>query len=80
MATSNLAKAKTGVQITSVIVILCYLSFKSYQVNWITDLIDGMYLILVLMLITVLFTLYTGIDYFFVNRSAIRALVKSNPQ
>ena len=80
MATSKLAKAKTGVQIASVVVILCYLSLKSYQVDWITDLIDGMYIILVLMLITVLFTLYTGFDYFFVNRSAIRALVKSNPQ
>jgi CDP-diacylglycerol--glycerol-3-phosphate 3-phosphatidyltransferase len=80
MATSNLAKAKTGVQITSVVVILCYLSLKSYQVYWITDLIDGMYIILVLMLVTVLFTLYTGFDYFFMNRSAIRALVKSNSQ
>jgi len=80
MATSSLAKAKTGIQVASVIVILCYLSLKSYQVNWITDLIDGMYLILVLMLITVLFTLYTGFDYFFMNRSAIRALVKSNSQ
>ncbi len=78
MATSNLAKAKTGVQVTSVIVILCFLSLKSYQVYWITDLIDDVYLILVLMLITVLFTLYTGLDYFMVNRSAIRALIKSN--
>ncbi|MBA7689389.1 MAG: CDP-diacylglycerol--glycerol-3-phosphate 3-phosphatidyltransferase [Calditrichaeota bacterium] len=80
MATSNIAKAKTGVQVASVIVILCYLSLKSYQVYLITDLIDGMYLILVLMLITVLFTLYTGFDYFLVNRSAIRALIKSNSQ
>lgn len=80
MATSNIAKAKTGVQVASVIVILSYLSLKSYQVYLITDLIDGMYLILVLMLITVLFTLYTGLDYFLVNRSAIRALIKSNSQ
>ncbi len=80
MATSNVAKAKTGVQVASVIVILCYLSLKSYQVYLITDLIDGMYLILVLMLVTVLFTLYTGFDYFLVNRSAIRALIKSNSQ
>jgi len=80
MATSNIAKAKTGVQVASVIVILCYLSLKSYQVYLITDLIDGMYLILVLMLITVLFTLYTGLDYFMVNRYAIRALAKSNPK
>ncbi|UCH62617.1 MAG: CDP-diacylglycerol--glycerol-3-phosphate 3-phosphatidyltransferase [Fidelibacterota bacterium] len=80
MVTSSVAKAKTGIQVACVIVILCYLSLKSYQVYLITDLIDGMYLILILMLITVLFTLYTGFDYFFVNRSAIRALIKSNSQ
>ena len=80
MATSNIAKGKTAVQVTSVIVILSYLSLKSYQVFWITDLIDSMYIILVFMLITVLFTLYTGLDYFMVNRYAIRALAKSNPK
>ena len=78
MATSKIAKAKTAVQVTSVIIILSYLTLKSYQANWIPDLIDQLHLIFISMLITVLITVYTGFDYFIVNRSSIRALVRSN--
>lgn len=80
MTTSNIAKGKTAVQMTSVIIILSYLSLKSYQVSWITDLVESSHIILVFMFLTVLFTLYAGFDYFMVNRSAIRALANSNPQ
>lgn len=80
MATSNVAKGKTAVQVTTIIIILCYLSLKSHGFDWITDLIESAYIILGFMLITVLFTLYTGLDYFIVNRASIRALAKSNPR
>ncbi|UCD38271.1 MAG: CDP-diacylglycerol--glycerol-3-phosphate 3-phosphatidyltransferase [Fidelibacterota bacterium] len=79
MATSRLAKGKTAVQVTIIIFILSYLSLRSYQVGLITDLIENLHIILVFMYITVLFTVYTGIDYFVANRSAIRTLFKSNP-
>ncbi|MFB0515258.1 MAG: CDP-diacylglycerol--glycerol-3-phosphate 3-phosphatidyltransferase [Candidatus Neomarinimicrobiota bacterium] len=80
MTTSNIAKGKTAVQVATIIIILGYLSLKSYQILWITDWIESLHIILVFMLMTVLFTLYTGFDYFIVNRSAIRALAKSNLQ
>ena len=60
--------------------ILSHLSLKSYQVYWITDLIERSQIILVFMVITVLFTLYTGFDYFFENRASLRALVKSSSE
>lgn len=78
MTTSKIAKAKTAVQVTSVIVILSYLTLKSYQANWLPDLIDQLHIIFIIMLITVLITVYTGFDYYMVNRSSIRALVRSN--
>ncbi len=78
MMTSKIAKAKTAVQVTSVIIILSYLSLKSYRANWIPDLIDQLHLIFIFMLITVLITVYTGYDYYMVNRSSIRALIRSD--
>lgn len=80
MATSKVAKGKTAVQITSIIVILCYLSLRSYELTGLTTLIESVHLILILMYITVIFTVYTGIDYVVANRAAIRTLVTSNTE
>ncbi|MFC1483911.1 CDP-diacylglycerol--glycerol-3-phosphate 3-phosphatidyltransferase [Candidatus Neomarinimicrobiota bacterium] len=79
MITSPKAKGKTAVQIVSVIIILAYLSMKSYQVTWFTNPVENLHLIIIIMYITVLFTLYTGVDYFITNRSAIRSLFRQHP-
>lgn len=76
MTTSKRAKGKTAVQITIIILILSYLSLKSYQVTWVTDFVENGQLIMIFMFLTVLFTVYTGIDYFVVNRASIRTLAK----
>lgn len=80
MMTSGVAKGKTAVQIAIVVLILGYLSLRTYQVFWLTDLIERTHLILVFMTITVLFTVYTGFDYFYENRAALRALSKTNSE
>ena len=77
MSTSKQAKGKTAVQVTIIILILGYLTLKSYQVYWVTDFVENLYLILIFMFLTVLFTVYTGIDYFVVNWASVRALTKS---
>lgn len=74
MVTSKLAKAKTGFQVGIIIVILLYLSLKSYQVYWVTNPVDNLYLIPIFMFLTVAVTIYTGIDYYLVNRASIKAL------
>lgn len=77
MSTSKRAKGKTAVQVTIIILIMSYLSLKSYQVYWVTEFVDSLHLILIFMFFTVIFTVYTGIDYFVVNWASIRALAKS---
>lgn len=79
MITSPKAKGKTAVQITSVIIVLAYLSMKSQEMAWFTNPVENLHLIIVIMYITVLFTIYTGVDYFIANRSAIRTLLRHNP-
>jgi CDP-diacylglycerol--glycerol-3-phosphate 3-phosphatidyltransferase len=79
MITSPIAKGKTAVQVASVIIILAYLSMKSYQVAWFTNPVENLHLIIIIMYITVLFTLYTGVDYFIANRAAIRSLFRQHP-
>lgn len=74
MATSKLAKAKTGIQVGIIIAILLYQSLKSYQFYWLTNPVDNLYLIPIFMFITVAVTIYTGIDYYRVNRASIKAL------
>lgn len=78
MTTSKQAKSKTALQITSIIVILAYLSLKGFQFYWITDAVDKLQVILILMYLTVFVTVYTGLDYLFGNRASLRALARSN--
>ncbi len=78
MTTSKQAKSKTALQITSIIVILTYLSLKGFQFYWITDAVDKLQVILILMYLTVFVTVYTGLDYLFGNRASLRALARSN--
>lgn len=78
MATSNSAKGKTALQITAIIFTLSYLSLRAYEITWLTGLIEQSHAILILMLLTMAVTVYTGIDYLLANRSSIRALVRLN--
>lgn len=78
MATSNSAKGKTALQIVAIVFTLSYLSLKAYELTWLTSLIEQSHAILILMLITMAVTVYTGIDYVVANRSSIRALVRLN--
>ncbi|MFC1480704.1 CDP-diacylglycerol--glycerol-3-phosphate 3-phosphatidyltransferase [Candidatus Neomarinimicrobiota bacterium] len=77
METSNQAKSKTAIQITFIICILLYLSLRSYQVHIITDPIDRFSMIPIFMYLTVLVTLYTGLDYLVLNRASIKSAIKS---
>ncbi len=77
MATSYQAKSKTVIQITFIICILLYLSLRSYQVYVITDPIENFNMIPIFMYITVLVTLYTGLDYLVLNRTSIKSAIKS---
>ncbi|MCK4577351.1 MAG: CDP-alcohol phosphatidyltransferase family protein [Candidatus Marinimicrobia bacterium] len=77
MATSKQAKSKTALQITSITFILMYLSLKAFHVLWFTNPVEQLNVILVLMIITVLVTVYTGLDYLYGNRKSILALVRS---
>jgi CDP-diacylglycerol--glycerol-3-phosphate 3-phosphatidyltransferase len=79
MITSPIAKGKTAVQVVSVIIVLAYLTMKSYQAAWFTNPVENLHLIIIIMYLTVLFTLYTGVDYFIANRSAIRTLLRRHP-
>ena len=80
LRTSKAAKGKTAAQMTIIIFGLAYLSLKSYQVSWITSTVERLDLILILMSITVLVTVYTGVDYFISNRAAIMSLSKPTSQ
>lgn len=75
MVTSNIAKAKTAVQITLIIFILTILGFKGIPIDWIKPLIKSIHklnLIYYLTGIVAVFTLITGISYLYNNRTAIR--------
>lgn len=78
MATSSSAKGKTALQIVAIIFTLSYLSLRAYEMTWLTGLIEQSHAILILMLLTMAVTVYTGIDYILANRSSIRALVRLN--
>ncbi len=77
MVTSNIAKAKTAVQISLIILTLTFLGFKGLSVDWIISIINvikELKIIYYLTGIVTVFTVYTGIMYIINNRIVIRKL------
>lgn len=75
MVTSNIAKAKTTVQIVIIVTILLYLGSARLPFDWSANyimIIREFELIYYLTLVVTLFTVYTGIVYIYDNRNAIR--------
>lgn len=75
MVTSNIAKAKTTVQIVIIVTILLYLGSARLPFDWSANyimIIREFELIYYLTLVVTLFTVYTGIAYIYDNRNAIR--------
>ncbi|MEE9466439.1 MAG: CDP-diacylglycerol--glycerol-3-phosphate 3-phosphatidyltransferase [Candidatus Neomarinimicrobiota bacterium] len=78
MITSKPAKGKTVMQVFAIIFILSYVTLKAFHFYWITDTVEQLNIIVILMSLTVFFTVYTGLDYLFWNRGSLRALARSN--
>ncbi|HIC38232.1 MAG TPA: CDP-diacylglycerol--glycerol-3-phosphate 3-phosphatidyltransferase [Candidatus Marinimicrobia bacterium] len=75
MVTSNIAKAKTSLQILIILSILIYLGSTQLPFNWLAkyiQLIREYELIYYLTLLITVFTVYTGLSYIYDNRSVIR--------
>ena len=75
MVTSNIAKAKTGIQIGIIIFILLFLGLKGLPVawtEWLLQTISWKDVIYYLMLGMTLFTAITGIIYLYDNRLTIK--------
>ena len=66
MVTSKLAKLKTTFQLTSIIALLLLLSFNSR-----ISFVDFSHYIRFFMIAVTLFTVYTGIDYYYKNLKII---------
>ena len=80
MLTSNIAKAKTAIQITIIIFILLFIGLKGISFEWLRfewlailfGIIKEFHVIYYLTLVVTVFTIWTGISYLYNNRSAIR--------
>jgi CDP-diacylglycerol--glycerol-3-phosphate 3-phosphatidyltransferase len=80
MLTSNIAKAKTAIQITIIIFILLFIGLKGIPFEWLRfewlailfGIIKEFHVIYYLTLVVTVFTIWTGISYLYNNRSAIR--------
>ncbi len=75
MVTSNIAKAKTGIQIGIIIFILLFLGLKGLPIAWVEWLLQTISwkdVIYYLMLGMTLFTAITGISYLYDNRLTIK--------
>ncbi|MDP7609291.1 MAG: CDP-diacylglycerol--glycerol-3-phosphate 3-phosphatidyltransferase [Candidatus Marinimicrobia bacterium] len=75
MVTSNIAKAKTGIQISLIIFILLFLGIKGLPITWINWLLYAISwndMIYYLMLGMTFFTAITGVIYLYENRLTIK--------
>ena len=72
LVTSKGGKIKTSVQIIAISMILLYLIFKSYHLTAITVIFIKYSIINVIMFITTVITVYTGIHYFYTNHRTLR--------
>ena len=75
MVTSNIGKLKTVVQILAINLILFYMITLSYGIDEIVNLFDKFSIIYFFMIITTIFTLITGIDYFYKNQKSIKMII-----
>jgi len=81
MVTSNLAKAKTTTQVVIIIFTLIILSLNGVTINWLysfLELVQKYNLVYSLTFIVTLFTVYTGFNYLYTNKSAIYSFLKTN--
>ena len=75
MVTSNIAKAKTGIQISLIIFILLFLGLKGLPITWINWLLYAIswnVIIYYLLLSMTCFTAITGVLYLYENRLTIK--------
>ncbi len=81
LVTSQVAKAKTGAQISVIFFVLAYLALKSFPLidaARLTAFIDEFNLIWYAALTATLFTVYTGLNYLYINREAIESFIDSS--
>ena len=74
MVTSNIAKAKTVVQLVIIILTLIYLGMKGLTLPWASgalNTINNYKLIYNITLVATVFTAFTGFNYLYSNREAI---------
>ena len=80
MVTSNIAKAKTIIQINIIGLILIVLGMKGLALAWtspILEVVKEYHLIYNFTLLVTLFTVLTGFTYLYSNRNAIIGFLKS---
>ena len=81
LVTSKVAKAKTGIQLFAIVFILIYLTLKTFPplyASVLTEFIDRFDLIWYSVLLTTAFTVYTGLNYLYVNRKAIQLFIDNS--
>jgi len=80
METRNSAKIKTGVQIGVVCFILVYIITQEWKIFLdiapYVKVVKDYYVIYILMLLTTVFTVWTGIEYIVINKSVIKQYLK----
>tara|TARA_B100001123_G_C15214117_1_gene988486 strand:- start:63 stop:659 length:597 start_codon:yes stop_codon:yes gene_type:complete len=80
-ATSKVAKTKTGAQISAIFFVLAYLALKTFPLidaARLTAFIDEFNLIWYAAFTATFFTVYTGLNYLYINREAIEAFINSS--
>ena len=81
LVTSNVAKAKTTTQLVIIIFTLIILSLNGVSINWlysVLEIVQKYNLVYSLTFLVTLFTIYTGINYLYTNKSAIYSFIKLN--
>ncbi len=76
MVTSKAGKWKTTLQITTIILILIFLTLQSYQISGSNFMVEYN-ILLGLMVATTAVTFYTGIHYFYFNAQSLTRLFSS---
>lgn len=81
LITSKLAKFKTATQISAIVFVLSYMALKAVTLinaEVILSVIESFNLIYYAVYGVTLFTVYTGINYLYVNRAAIQEFVTTS--
>lgn len=80
LVTSKIAKAKTAAQMSAIIFVLSYLALKTFPLidgTVIIAFIDRYDLVWYSVLVATLFTVYTGLNYLYLNRAAIETFIEN---